>query len=102
MTAKPRIAREPVAHGEALNSPRQFFGVFKYSARALQLLWSTSRKLAFVLGFSTILTGILPSAVAWVGARIVDSVVAATRAHTAGTQVDVMSVLWWGVAQGVV
>ena len=76
MTAKPRLAKQPDNHGEALNSPRQFFGVFRYSKRALELLWSTSRKLSFLLAFVTVLAGVLPSAVAWVGARIVDSVVA--------------------------
>jgi ATP-binding cassette, subfamily B, bacterial len=102
MTAKPRIAREPAIHGEALNSPRQFFGVFKYSARALNLLWTTSRKLAFLLGFCTILTGVLPSAVAWVGARIVDGVIAATRLHADGGSVDFLPVLWWVCAEALI
>jgi ATP-binding cassette subfamily B protein len=95
MTAKPSLAKQPVAHGEALNSPRQFFGVFRYSKRALELLWSTSRKLSFFLGFVTILAGVLPSVVAWVGARIVDGVFAATKIHTSGGDADVMPVLGW-------
>jgi ATP-binding cassette subfamily B protein len=102
MTAKPRIAKEPVAHGEALNSPRQFFGVFKYSKRALQLVWSTSRKLTFLLGFVTLIAGVLPSAVAWIGARIVDSVLAATRSHSASGGVDIMPVLGWVGAEALV
>jgi ATP-binding cassette subfamily B protein len=95
MVAKPRIAKEPVAHGEALNSPRQFFGVFRYSKRALGLLWTTSRKLALLLGFVTLIAGVLPSVVAWVGARIIDSVGASIRAHDAGADVDFMPVLGW-------
>jgi ATP-binding cassette subfamily B protein len=102
MTAKPKLARAPDNHGESLNSPRQFFGVFRYSARALELLWTTSRKLAFLLGFCTILTGVLPSGVAWVGARIVDSVVAATKAHAAGQSVDVIQTLWWVLAEALI
>ena len=51
--------------------------------------------LAFFLGFMTILAGVLPSGVAWVGARIVDSVVEATQTHKAGADVDIMPVLWW-------
>ena len=94
MTAKPRLAKQPDNHGEALNSPRQFFGVFRYSKRALELLWSTSRKLSFLLGFVTLLAGVLPSAVAWVGARIVDSVVDWRRARIApASEVDIMPVL---------
>ncbi len=102
MTPKPKIAKEPAAHGEALNSPRQFFGVFKYSKRALELLWSTSRKLSIFLAFVTVLAGILPSAVAWVGARIVDSVVAATRTHGSGGEVDIVPVLWWVLAEALI
>jgi ABC-type multidrug transport system fused ATPase/permease subunit len=95
MTAKPSLAKQPAVHGEALNSPRQFFGVFRYSKRALELLWSTSRKLSFFLAFVTVLAGALPSVVAWVGARIVDTVVIAMRAHSAGGDVDIMPVLGW-------
>src|SRR5262245_31021575 len=102
MTPKPRIAKEPAIHGEALHSPRQFFGVFRYSKRALELLWTTSRKLTFLLAFVTVLAGVLPSAVAWVGARIVDSVVAATRAHNTGGEVDVMPVLGWVLAEALI
>jgi ATP-binding cassette subfamily B protein len=102
MVAKPRIAKQADIHGESLNSPRQFFGVFRYGARALQLLWSTSRPLAFFLGFCTILAGVLPSGVAWVGARIVDSVVDATQTHKAGTDVDIVPVLLWVLAEGLI
>jgi len=102
MVATPRIAKQADVHGEALNSPRQFFGVFRYGARALQLLWSTSRPLAFFLGFCTILAGVLPSGVAWVGARIVDSVVDATQTHKAGTDVDIGPVLLWVLAEALI
>ena len=46
MSATPQKAKQTDIHGEALNSARQFFGVFRYTKRALELLWSTSRKLA--------------------------------------------------------
>ena len=41
MTPKPRIAKDPDNHGEALNSPRQFFGVFRslLTAVSLWMLW---------------------------------------------------------------
>jgi ATP-binding cassette subfamily B protein len=95
MANKSRLAKEPAIHGESLNSPRQFFGVFKYTARALELLWGTSKKLAFLLGFCTILAGLLPSGVAWVGARIVDSVYWATRALANGQPMSVMHTAYW-------
>jgi ATP-binding cassette subfamily B protein len=99
MTAKPKLAKEPAIHGESLNSPRQFFGVFKYSKRALDLLWTTSKPLSLLLGFCTILAGILPSGVAWVGARIVDSVYWATRALANNQTMDIMPTVWWVVAE---
>src|SRR5688572_12354258 len=102
MAEKPRIAKQAEIHGEALNSPRQFFGVFRYSKRALELLWSTSRPLALFLGCMTIIAGVLPSGVAWVGARIVDSVVDATRTHTAGAQADITPVLLWVLAEALI
>jgi ATP-binding cassette subfamily B protein len=102
MVAKPRIAKQAEIHGESLNSPRQFFGVFRYGARALQLLWSTSRPLAFFLGFCTVLAGVLPSGVAYVGARIVDSVVDATKTHSAGADVDIVPVLLWVMAEALI
>jgi len=102
MTAKPRLAKQPDIHGEALNSPRQFFGVFKYSKRALELLWSTSKPLSFLLAFCTIVAGVLPSGVAWVGARIVDSVYWATRANAANVSMDIMPTVWWVVAEAAI
>jgi ATP-binding cassette subfamily B protein len=102
MPSKSKIANQPDNHGEALNSPRQFFGVFRYTKRALGLLWTTSRKLSVMLGFVTVLAGALPSAVAWVGARIVDSVVAASRSHGATGDVDIMPVLGWVLVEGLI
>ncbi len=58
---------------------RQFAGVFRYSRRALELVWSTSRPLTCGLALLTLVAGTLPAGVAWVGARIVDAVVAAAR-----------------------
>ncbi len=99
MASKSKIASQPDLHGEGFNSPRQFFGVFKYSKRALELLWSTSKPLSFLLGFCTILAGVLPSGVAWVGARIVDSVYWATRALAADVPMDIMPTVWWVAAE---
>ena len=59
---------------------RGFFGVFRYSRRALELVWSTNRALTLALALLTLVAGILPASVAYVGALIVDAVVAAIRA----------------------
>lgn len=58
---------------------RGFLGVFRYSRRALELVWTTSQSLSIALGLLTLLAGTLPAGIAWVGAQIVDAVVAASR-----------------------
>jgi ATP-binding cassette subfamily B protein len=55
----------------------RFFGVFRYSRRAVELVWSTSRRLTVILAILTVFAGVLPAAIAYVGQLIVDGVVAA-------------------------
>ena len=62
-------------------NPREFLAVFRYSRRALELVWRTSRPLTVVLAVFTLLAGVLPAAVAWVGALIIDAVVAAAGVY---------------------
>ena len=65
-------------------SPREFLGVFRYSRRALELVWTTSRPLTVVLAVVTVIAGVLPAAIAYVGALIIDAVVAAARLYQEG------------------
>jgi ATP-binding cassette subfamily B protein len=74
---KPRRHAPPPAPP---NLTRGFFGVFRYSRHALELVWTTNRALSVALGLLTLAGGTLPAAVAWVGALIVDAVVAAIQA----------------------
>ncbi len=60
---------------------RSFFGVFRYSRRALDLVWTTSRALTVALGLLTLVAGVLPAGMAWVGALIIDAVVAAAQQY---------------------
>jgi ATP-binding cassette subfamily B protein len=53
--------------------------VFRYGRHALELAWTTSRGLTLALLGLTIVAGLLPAGIAWVGAHIVDSVVQAIR-----------------------
>ncbi|MBV9621080.1 MAG: ABC transporter ATP-binding protein, partial [Gammaproteobacteria bacterium] len=66
---------------------RGFFGVFRYSRRALGLVWDTNRRLTLGLLAVTIAAGILPGAVAKVGSLIVDAVVGAIRGGGSATPV---------------
>ena len=42
MTSIPHAAKKADIPVEAPNSARRFFGVFRYTKRALDLVWSTS------------------------------------------------------------
>lgn len=65
-------------------------GVFGYSRRALGLVWTTSKPLTLILAVLTIIAGILPAAIAYVGQLIVDGVVTAMSAESP----DTGPVLW--------
>jgi ATP-binding cassette subfamily B protein len=62
------------APGEEPLTLRGFFGVFRYGRRALELVWSTNRPLTVALALLTLLAGILPASVIYVGSLIVDAV----------------------------
>ncbi|MGH8178365.1 MAG: hypothetical protein ACREV5_19070, partial [Steroidobacter sp.] len=72
---KPAAAKPELARG--------FLGVFGYSRRAMELVWTTSRPLTLAFAALTLIAGTLPAAVAYVGALIVDAVVAAIQAEAA-------------------
>jgi ATP-binding cassette subfamily B protein len=76
---------------------RSFAQVFRFSRRALELVWTTSRPLTLALAALTIVAGALPAAVAWVGAHIIDSVVHAIRDPALGTA----TVIEWVILEGV-
>jgi len=73
------MARHPPPGPPPEATTRGFLGVFRYSRRAMELVWTTNRRLTVALALLTLLAGVLPAAMAWVGALIIDSVVAATR-----------------------
>jgi ATP-binding cassette subfamily B protein len=60
---------------------RSLLGVFAYSSRALALVWSTNRALSITLAVLTLVAGVLPAAIAYVGAQIVDAVIHAAELH---------------------
>ena len=58
---------------------KRALGIFGYSRRAIDLVWTTSRSLTVTLAILTLVGGILPAVIAYVGKLIVDGVVAATQ-----------------------
>jgi ATP-binding cassette, subfamily B, bacterial len=76
-------------------------GIFGYSQRALSLVWQTNRGLTLALASLTLIAGLLPAAVAFVGAHLVDAVVAAMRIHAAGASPPLRAVFGWVALEGV-
>lgn len=77
---------------ESTSSPLSgFFGVFRYSRRALGLVWETSRWMMLGLALCTLVAGVLPAVAAWVGQLIVDGVVSAMEAHQATTDPNLLA-----------
>lgn len=61
-------------------------GVFGYSRRALELVWTTSRPLTITLALLTLISGILPAVIAYIGQLIVDGVIQASQAANPDTR----------------
>ncbi len=77
--------------------------MFRYSRRAVELVWSTSRGLTIALCVLTLVAGLVPAAIAWVGQLIVDSVVTAidVRERTGAIEIDDV-ITWVAVEAGLV
>ena len=76
----------------------RFFGVFRYSREALGLVWTTDKRLTFLLAVLTIFAGLIPGAIAYVGKLIVDAVVLAVETDSAA---DRWTVVKWIVVEAV-
>ncbi|MBG1265113.1 ABC transporter ATP-binding protein [Nostoc sp. WHI] len=61
---------------------RQSLSVFRYSGRAVSLVWTTSRSLTILLASLTIVAGLLPAATSYLGKLIVDAVVFASQVNS--------------------
>ncbi len=86
----PPATDEP--QGAKLSALEKYLGVFQYSGQALKLVWSTSAQLTITLGLLTLIAGILPAAVAYVGKLIVDQVLLAA---SSGLADDRMTLFWF-------
>ncbi|MBD2593740.1 ABC transporter ATP-binding protein [Nostoc spongiaeforme FACHB-130] len=66
------------------NTLRQSLSVFRYSGRAINLVWTTSRGLTLSLATLTLVAGLLPAAIAYIGKLIVDAVLLAAQGNVVG------------------
>ncbi len=84
-------------HGARSQTPGEFggvgryLGVFRYSGRALDLVWTTSRGLTVAFAVMTVVAGLLPTAIAFVGKLIVDAVLLASET---GSQEHLEAAIW--------
>ncbi len=92
-----KLRRPPSATPLEELTLRGFFGVFRYGRRAIELVWRTNRLLTVLLAGLTVLAGLLPASVFYIGALIVDGVLAAIRAGGAETRHVVALVIIEGV-----
>lgn len=72
--------------------PRFDLSVYRYSGRAVRLVWATSRALTLALIALSLIGGLLPAGVAWVGKLIVDAVLLAMKT---GAEADRNQALYW-------
>ncbi len=54
-------------------------GIYRYCWKALQLVWASSRRLTVTIALLTIVAGVLPAAIAYLGKLIVDAVIVASQ-----------------------
>jgi len=81
---------------------KNFFSVFKYSRRALELVWSTSKPLTVGLTLLTLIAGVLPAVAAYLGQLIVDEVVSSVALNAQGLTVDYQPVIQWVLLEALV
>lgn len=77
---------------------RRSLRVFSYTWRAVELVWTTNKALTITFGLLTILAGLLPAAMAYIGKLIIDSVLAA--ADGGATAALTQQALLWIATEG--
>jgi ATP-binding cassette subfamily B protein len=105
MSSLPGRHAPPSRAGAEKRSGRQavddYLSFWRYSRRAITLVWSTHRTLTIVLGALTIAAGLMPAAIAYIGKLIVDAVVVAIDANRSGVAPDYAHVLELVALEGV-
>ncbi len=79
---------------------RNYLGVFKYSKRAIQLVWKTNRALTIGIALTALVAGLLPGGIAWVGKHLINNIILAASTKAASDRQD--SMMWVGLELGLV
>ncbi|MBK9035560.1 MAG: ABC transporter ATP-binding protein [Myxococcales bacterium] len=77
---------------------RDLVGVAAYVRRALGLVWATSRPVTIALAVGSVVAGVVPSAMAWIGKRLIDAVVHAGGSDAAEAHRTAM--MWVAIELG--
>ncbi|RBO82375.1 ABC transporter ATP-binding protein [Marinomonas aquiplantarum] len=80
---------------------KNMLGVFRYSRRAIELVWQTSPALTIGLAIATLIAGTVPAAMAYVGQLIVDAVVAAMAMYQQDQILHYQTALNYVVVEGI-
>ncbi len=89
--------------GKTANPTRaleNYLGVYRYSRRAVELVWSTHKGLTIALVLFTIVAGLLPAGAAYVGKLIIDAVVAAIAVSQSGGEPSYSQALKFVLVEG--
>jgi ATP-binding cassette, subfamily B, bacterial len=81
LAVNPHLIADDPARPKSGSSQRNIAALFGYSRRALLLVWTTNRALSVALAALTLVAGVLPAGVAYIGALIVDAVIRAAEIH---------------------
>jgi ABC-type multidrug transport system fused ATPase/permease subunit len=73
------VTDTPDSGARARRGLRDLASVYQYSGRAIALVWTTSRLLTILLVVFSLMAGVFPALIAYVGKWLVDAVVAAAR-----------------------
>ncbi|MEL6383084.1 MAG: ABC transporter ATP-binding protein [Cyanobacteria bacterium J06626_18] len=90
---KRQIVRWARAIQEQWQTAQESLSIYRYCGRAVQLVWATDWRLTIALAGLTLLAGLLPGAVAYVGKLIVDAVVQAAQSRAIADRTTALTYL---------
>ncbi|MFN4152585.1 MAG: ABC transporter ATP-binding protein, partial [Candidatus Sericytochromatia bacterium] len=74
-------------------------GEFKYSIKALELVWETGKLLTLSFATLTIISGLLPALIAYIGKLIIDAIILASKT---GLLADQNTAIFWLVIEAII
>mgnify|MGYP002777000272 CR=1 FL=1 len=72
---------------------RQSLSIYRFCGKAVELVWNTDRRLTIAIAILTLIAGLLPALVAYLGKLIVDSVITAAQSGALSDRQQALSYL---------